>query len=135
MTEQEYLDSRVLDQIKWYSIKSSWNQKWYKRIRIIEFILAVLIPFLASYIDSFWIGLMGVVIAICAGVLTIYKFHENWIKYRTTSETLKHHLNLFQTKVEPYHDEQAFSSFVHIVEGLISKENSEWQSYIVKDKT
>lgn len=135
MHEQEYIEKRVKDQIKWYSDKSEWNQRWYKKIRLTEFTVAILIPFLASYVDSFWIGLMGVIVAVCAGILTIYKFHENWIKYRTTSETLKHHLHLFKTKVEPYHEEKAFSSFVHTAEGLISKENSEWQSYIVKDKT
>lgn len=44
------------------------------------------------------------------------------------------HLHLFETKVEPYQDDRAFHSFVHTTEGLISKENSEWQSYILKDK-
>lgn len=134
MTEQEYIKTRVQDQIKWYSDKSGWNQKWYKRLKIIELVGAVSIPFLVTYINDFSIGLIGAIVAIVAGLLSIYKFQENWIKYRTTTESLKHQLHLFQTKVEPYNDEQAFSNFVHSIESLISKENSEWQNYMIEKK-
>jgi hypothetical protein len=135
MNEQQYIETRVKDQIKWYSDKSGSNQKFFKFFKITEIICAVSIPFLASYISAFWTGLIGAIVAVIAGILSIYKFQDNWVKYRTTSETLKHHLNLFQTKVEPYNDENRFSKFVHNIEGMISKENSEWQSYTVQNNT
>lgn len=134
MTEQEYIEKRVQDQIQWYSDKSGWNQKWYKRLKIIELVGAVSIPFLVTFINDFYIGLIGAIVAVVAGLLSIYKYQENWIKYRTTSESLKHQLYLFQTKAEPYNDEQAFSNFVHTIERLISKENSEWQNYMIEKK-
>lgn len=134
MTEQAYIETRVKNQIKWYSDKSGWNQKYFKRLKITEIVCAVLIPFLAAYVNPFWTGLLGAIVAVIAGVLSVYKFQDNWVKYRTTSETLKHHLHLFETSVEPYHDENRFSKLVHNIEGMISKENSEWQSYIVQTK-
>lgn len=133
MTEQEYINTRVKDQIKWYSDKSGWNQKGYKFFKVVELVGAVSIPFLAAYVDPFCTGLIGAIVAVVAGILAIYKFQENWVKYRITSETLKHQLFLYETNVEPYNDEDKLTKFVHNIEGVISKENSEWQSYVVKN--
>jgi hypothetical protein len=33
MTEEEYIEERLNDQIIWYSKKSQTNQKWFKRLR------------------------------------------------------------------------------------------------------
>jgi hypothetical protein len=35
-------------------------------------------------------------------VSTVLKFQEQWLKYRTTAESLKKEKYLFQTRVEPY---------------------------------
>jgi hypothetical protein len=39
MTEEEYIEERLNDQIIWYSKKSQTNQKWFKRLRLLEIIL------------------------------------------------------------------------------------------------
>lgn len=36
MNEDEYLNNRLEEQLKWYSNKSQTNQKWYKRLRLTE---------------------------------------------------------------------------------------------------
>ena len=43
------------------------------------------------------IGIIGVSIALIAGIMNLYKFHENWVSYRTTAEILKHEKYLFLT--------------------------------------
>lgn len=131
MNEEEYLNDRLNDQIGWYDNKSQTNQKWFKRLRFFEIIAAAIIPFLAgigtqiSY-NSIIIGTLGVMIAVSSGLSALYKYHENWIEYRTTSETLKHEKYLFQTKCSPYDSDDAFCKLVQRVEGLISKENTQW---------
>ena len=52
MNEDEYLNNRLEEQLKWYSNKSQTNQKWYKRLRLTEIISASLIPFLAGMKDT-----------------------------------------------------------------------------------
>lgn len=138
MTEEEYIETRLDDQISWYSRKSQWNQKWYKRLRLIEILCAALIPFIAGIGESFpyyklIVGLLGIIIAVSAGAMSIYKFHENWIQYRTTAETLKHEKYLYLTKCPPYDSDNAFCKLVQRVESLISKEHSEWLRYVVKE--
>ncbi len=139
MTEEEYISDRLNDQIDWYSKKSQTNQKWFKGLRLLEIVAAAVIPFLAGIgtklpYYSVIIGALGVIIAVSAGLSALYKYHENWIEYRTTSETLKHEKYVFQTKCSPYNGEDAFSRLVQRVEGLISKENSQWSRYAEKAK-
>lgn len=139
MTEEEYINDRLNDQINWYSGKSQTNQKWFKRLRLLEIVAAAIIPFLAGIgtsipYYSIIIGGLGVIIAVSAGLSALYKFHENWIEYRTTSETLKHEKYLYQAKCSPYNSEDAFCRLVQRVEGLISKENTQWSRYAEKIK-
>ena len=135
ITEAEYLSSRLDDQITWYSTKSSYCQIRHKCLRIFEVIAAVLIPFISAIgadipYNSWIVGSLGAVIATCAASSGIFKFHENWIQYRATSEQLKHEKFLFLARAAPYADSDAFHVLVYRVEGLISKENSTWTQTI-----
>ncbi len=131
MDQEQYLKDRVEDQINWYDTKSKLNQRWFKSLRVIEIVSAAIIPFIAGYSDSIpygtvFIGILGVVIAICAGLSALNKYQENWLMYRTTCETLRHEKFLFMTTTKPYESEDSFDQFVTRVENLISKENTQW---------
>lgn len=138
MIEEEYLSERLEDQINWYDSKSQFNQRWFKRLRMTEIICASLIPLLSGLSSSInyseWIiGVLGVAIAIAAAASGIYKFQENWIQYRTSSETLKHEKYLYITNSTPYTSDDRFEMLVTRIESLISKENSNWSRYIKKE--
>ena len=132
MNDQQYLTERLDDQLNWYDSKSQSNQHRYKTLRITEIVCAALIPFLSVLSYRFgWItatitGLLGISIAICTGINSLYKFHENWIQYRTTAEQLKHEKNLYLTHARPYNSTNRFEILVLHVESLISRENSNW---------
>ena len=130
MDQTDYLEERLEDQIKWYDKKSKYCQMLHKLLRGVEIIAAALIPFLVN-MEGEWefiIGLLGVTIAVCAGISSLNKYQENWISYRTTSESLKHHKYLFLAKAEPYSSSDAWPKFAEQIEFLISKENSQWMS-------
>lgn len=139
MEEQDYLENRLQNQIDWYSKKSAYNQRWHKRLLLVQILLSVSIPFMATYINEtenefsnmkFVVGLMGVCIALIAGIMNIYKFNENWIEYRKTSETLKQEKYLFMTKSGIYNQNpdsnNSYNSLVSKVESIIANENSNW---------
>jgi hypothetical protein len=136
MTEQEYLAQRVDDQISWYDRKSLQNQKTFKRLRIIEIVAAAAIPLLAGQIDTggsalkWVVGALGSIVAIVAGLLSLYRLQENWIEYRVTCEALKHEKFLYLSRVGPYAVPEPFPVFVERVESLISKEHSNWAQYV-----
>lgn len=135
MSPEEYVRDRLDDQITWYDQKSQCNQKWFRGLRVLEILFAMSIPFLVSEISNDTnylkaiVGIMAVCVAVISGLVTLYKFQENWNEYRTTCESLKHEKYLFLTQVEPYEMEERFSLFVQRVENLISKENSAWSQY------
>lgn len=132
MNTEQYMQERVDDQIEWYDRKSGSNQKWFKRLQVLVLISAATIPFLSGYIgeDDAWIniliGMLGLFIAAITAILGLYNFQENWIKYRTTCESLKKEKYKFLTGIPPYDNDNAFTLLVEHVEGLISKENTDW---------
>jgi len=138
MTEDEYINDRLINQLNWYSKKSQYNQKYHKSLKIIEIVSASIIPFVAGMNENIpysnWIlGISGILIAVITAISALCKFQENWIQYRTISETLKHEKYLYLTKVYPYDSSSSFDLLVKRVESLISKENTQWVKYVKKN--
>lgn len=138
MNDQEYLELRLKDQIKWYSKKASNSKKYHIIFKGLIIILSASIPLLAGLnfdntCKNVFLAIIGFIIAVLAGLSSLFKFHENWTEYRTTSETLKHEELLYLTKSGPYENEtNSFNELVIRVENLISKENSQWSQYVNK---
>jgi Protein of unknown function (DUF4231) len=131
----DYIKDRVDGQIEWYDRKSGTNQRWFRWLRIVEIVAAASIPLLVGYADSISefkvvVGILGLLIAVIAGILGLYQFQENWNGYRTTCEALMQEKYLFLTKTQPYDQGDSFSLFVQRVENFISKEHTNWAQYI-----
>jgi Protein of unknown function (DUF4231) len=138
MKPEEYMLERVDDQISWYDGKSGNNKCSFALIRIIEICAAATIPFLSGIANNddrsilICIGVLGIVVTICAATSSLLKFQENWIEYRTTAESLKKEKFLYATGINPYDSEDAFPILVQRVETLVSKENTNWAQYMTQ---
>lgn len=130
--EQEYLLQRLDDQINWYDRKSMWNQQMYKVLKWLELVLSASIPIMVPFASRYTI--VGIIVAACGALITaitgihgLYNFHENWIQYRMTSETLKHEKFLYLTRSGAYYEvENPFKLLVERTETIISHENINW---------
>ncbi|MEK6479459.1 DUF4231 domain-containing protein [Catalinimonas sp. 4WD22] len=137
VTPEEYVETRLEDQIVWYGRKSSSNQRMYKRLQLITVVSSSSIPFLSAYTSEYnfiaiIVGVIGVTVAAITAVNSLYKYQENWISYRSTSESLKLQKFLYLTNTDPYHEEGAFNLLVQNVEMIISKENATWSKQMEK---
>lgn len=137
VTPEEYIETRLEDQIEWYGRKSSSNQRMYKRLQLITVVSSSSIPFLSAYTSEYnfiaiIVGVIGVTVAAITAVNSLYKYQENWISYRSTSESLKLQKFLYLTGTDPYHEEGAFNLLVQNVEMIISKENATWSKQMEK---
>ena len=138
MKIEEYITTRVDEQITWYDKKASSAQRKYKIYQIIEIVVAAFIPVLVGFFDicpvmQFLVGLCGVAITIIEGIVSLNKWHENWIEYRSTCELLRHEKFLFEMKAPPYGDSASVESlFVNNIESLISSESRNWTVNISK---
>ena len=108
-------------------------QNWIQeRLQLVTIVSAACIPFISGYLSSgpeflkYFIGFLGMLVAISTAVNSLYKFQENWIAYRTTCESLLHEKYLYTTGTKPYDVKEPFNLLVQRVELLISKENSSW---------
>ncbi len=137
---ETYIQDRVDDQISWYSRKSGICQKRYKRLKIITLVFSVTIPFLTGLVDEvtamkYIIGAMGVVIAAVEGIQSLYKYKDNWLQYRLTSEALKREKLLYQTLSGEYAEaSDPFKTFVQRAEQIMAGEQSQWKDYIAKEE-
>jgi len=129
--EADYFEQRLDDQIDWYDRKSSLNQSAYKRMRLVEIVAAASIPFLAGYAQAsvyvgIAIGLIGLTVAALAGILSLYRFQENWNEYRSAAESLKQEKYLYLARTAPYDGDRSFELLVQRVEALLKSETTAW---------
>ena len=142
MQADDYIRERVDDQIQWFEKKASWNQKKFKNLQILTIVFGAMIPLL-TVIDSqvyddqirFIIALLGCVITIISAVINLYKFQENWVKYRSTAEALIREKYRFYAKAEPYDvdEDSDFKMLVERCQAILSEESNRWeQSFSAK---
>ena len=141
MNMNDYMEKRVDNQISWYDKKSVHCQKIYKFYQTIEIIIAAIIPLLSGYTNlhiaiPIIVGSCGAIIAIIESITKLFKWHENWIEYRTTCELLRYQKNLYLTKSAPYNTEPETvdNIFVRNIENIISSENNKWKSINLQEE-
>ena len=67
------------DQISWYDRKSLFNQRMFKRIKVIEILAAAVIPFIAALKPPHiaWVtGALGVLITVLEGMLHLNQYYQ-----------------------------------------------------------
>jgi Protein of unknown function (DUF4231) len=123
---------RLEDQIGWYDVKSRSNMQWFKRIKMTEIIAAAVIPLLAASglrYATVTTGILGVLITVFEGLLQLNQFHDNWIRYRSTCESLKHEKYMFLAGAAPYAGVQSPRALLaQRIEALVSQETTKWAS-------
>lgn len=127
---QEFFKDRYKGQINWYSDRATRNKRFYYLFQWGVIILSASIPVLIASLPQIYqtvTVILSVILAIGTAGLKTFKFQENWINYRTISETLKKEKYFYDAELGDYStasDREAL--FVERVEALISRENSLW---------
>ncbi|MBU5611436.1 DUF4231 domain-containing protein [Geomonas azotofigens] len=123
---------RLEDQLNWYDGKSSYNQNWYKRLKVLQVLLAVWIP-VASLLDAgtakWATAISGALIAVLEAVQHMYQFSTLWVTYRSTAEHLKHERFLFLSAAGPYRGlamPERLTTLAERVEEHVSTEHANW---------
>ena len=121
---------RLERQIAWYDIKSMTAQRFYKRVKIVELVCAILIPFMAR-INADATASLGAAIILLESLEQMNQWSQNWTTYRSTCEALRHEKYSYLGKSGVYEgktDEDAKRILTQRVESLISTEHSKWIS-------
>jgi hypothetical protein len=123
---------RLEDQIAWYDGKSIFNQKVYKRIKVVEILAAAMIPFIAALSirnTTIVTGSLGILITVLEGLIHLNQYQQNWITYRSTCEALRHEKYAYLGGAPPYNGNAGAHAFLaERIESLVSQEHSKWAS-------
>ena len=123
---------RLEDQLAWYDGKSIWNQKWHKRLRLTQVVIASAIPIVAltqAGWSSWASAIFGASIAVLEAVQHLNQLGPLWIEYRATAEHLKHEKFLFLSQSGHYRDlepKDALRLLAEQVEEHVSTEHARW---------
>ena len=131
------INERLEDQIRWYDQRSGSNMRWYKRLKISEIAAAAVIPLLAASSIPHAVmatGILGVMVTVFEGLLQLNQYHENWIRYRSTCESLKHEKYIYLANAGPYTSvEKPRALLAERVESLVSQEHAKWATVQQQD--
>ncbi|WP_126992225.1 DUF4231 domain-containing protein [Thermosipho globiformans] len=135
--EKDYLEKRFEDQRKYYDKKASLYKKKWEFYSIILVILSPIPLFVLTFVELAWYFKLIIAIAsylstIFGSLLTLLKYREQWLYYRTTEQELLREYYHYKTLTGPYKDqeENTFKLFVERVESLLAQERSKWLDYI-----
>jgi Protein of unknown function (DUF4231) len=123
--------ARLEEQIGWYDAKSQHNQRWFKRLKLLQIVTAAAIPVAAAASGPVWLmGGGGALIVVLEGLQQLQQYQQNWTTYRSTCERLKHEKFLFLARAGPYAAvPRPDGLLAERVEGLVSQEHAAWVSH------
>lgn len=125
---------RLINQRNWYDSKSQHCQRWYKRLKIAQVTLAVLIPvtsLLPADCAKWAASIAGVLIAVLEAAQQMNQYLTLWVTYRATAERLKHEQYLFLSSAGPYKglaEADRLIALAERVEEHVSTEHANWFS-------
>src|SRR3954449_6658316 len=122
---------RLESQIAWYDRKSGQNQRWFKRLKVMQIVTAAAIPVAAGASAPAWlVGGAGALIVVLEGLQQLQQYQQNWTTYRSTCERLKHEKYLFLAKAGSYATEgDPEVLLAERVESLVSQEHAAWAAH------
>lgn len=126
---------RLEEQIGWYDRKSTESQRLYKRLKLLELLIAAALPVVAAVQSAVWVtGGLASLIVVLEGTQHLFQLQEHWIGYRSTAEALKRERYLYLAQAGPYVREDRHRLLAEQVEALLSKEHASWTAQHQDDR-
>ena len=119
--------ARLVDQLEWYSRKSSAAQRAFKWVKVVQLVIGAAVPVVAGAGGpALLTAALGAAVVVLEAVQQLYQWQTNWVLYRSTAEALKHEKYLFLSSAGPYATADRLRVLAERVEGLVSQEHAKW---------
>jgi len=131
----EYLERRLEPQRKWHNEKAKWNKRRFYTVEVATLLAGAAIPIINLWLakDPYWAGvlsaILGGVVVVAASVGKLFKFHENWLQYRTLVEALEREKELYSNGAADYaelDDAERNRLLVERVESILASTTSQF---------
>lgn len=119
---------RVDQQIHWYDRHATSARIWYCSIKIAQIILAAAVPVAAGLdLPKLLTGSLGGLIVVLEGIQQLFRFHDNWVRYRWTASAMERERSLWTARAGDYATaERPEAQLALRIEDLTSREATQW---------
>jgi hypothetical protein len=121
----------ILDnQIPIRSKRSKRCKSSYQTIKAFQIIMSASTSIAALARFPFTDAALGTWLVILEGLQTLFRFHENWVRSRVTSDLLKREKHFWEVRADPNSDldlPRAAKLFAKRLEAIVSDELSIWE--------
>lgn len=133
VAQKSYLDERLSGAIQWYDKSAGRNKYYFYSGQTIAIVTAAAVPIFSGFSpgDGDWIkwliAILGGASAVVAGLLSLFNWQQNWVKYRAAAEDLKSHFAQFQAGTGIYNEpKKAFEILADNCERILAVERGSW---------
>lgn len=127
---EEFKKNRYQVELDWYNNAATKARLIFQILQFFVIVFSVLTPVLLAINEQ----LLRVTAILTSGIVTIltsllaaFKFHEDWINFRMTAESLRKELSYCKARIGDYgNSDDPEQLFVSKVEDLISAEHTAW---------
>ena len=134
--------ARCNELIEWYDKAKRLQRLAYQSFQVAAILLSGLTPILIlwSKEPNAWTALPAALAAIATGLLGIFQWKENYIRFAYVSEALQSEKIKFQTRTTTNYDDkleehEALANFVTHVEDLVMSEVADWRGQMRRAAT
>lgn len=125
-----YLEERLGNIIVSFKKKAKYNQTNYYLWQSLTIVFAALVAVLSGIVSSkstWLIATLGGASAVVAGFLSLFKYQENMIRYKSAYLDMESQISQFKVGAGPYYDRKiAFTLLVDNCENILSAERGKW---------
>ena len=97
----DYVQRRLESQEKWHNERAKLNKRLFYTVEVATLLAGAAVPVVNLWAvkDAYLAGLLsaifGGVVVVAASIGKLFKFHDNWLQYRTVAETLGREKELY----------------------------------------
>jgi hypothetical protein len=113
----------------WYSRNARTARIKYQTLKVTSLLLAAAVTVLAAT-DARPVvtACFAAAIVVAEGIQQLFKFHENWLRYRVVTENLREHAFFYVARVAPYDGDVAAAQakLGALLQTVITDESRQW---------
>ncbi|MDQ1541927.1 MAG: hypothetical protein QOH29_2653 [Actinomycetota bacterium] len=115
-------------EIDWYDKRATRSRIAYCSIKLMQVLLAAFVPVAAGFsAPKLVTGSLGGMIVVLEGVQQLFRFHDNWVRYRQTCEGMTREKYLYAAGAGDYaKDPRPRRLLAERIESLASREAHQW---------
>ncbi|MBF6178330.1 DUF4231 domain-containing protein [Nocardia otitidiscaviarum] len=119
--------ARLTDQLTWYRVHARRAKRLYTTVKVVQLLVGATVPVVALIsAPALLTASLAAVVVVAEGAEQLFQWHSNWLRYRSTAESLKQQRYLYLAGAGPYGADDRRQALAERVERIVSQETSAW---------